>query len=763
MSMNDDDDAEILAVARAGFLDEAQEMLRQFEQGLLILEGDPSDSESLNSAFRAAHTIKGTAGMFGCEAVVAFTHEAETLLEALRSGQRQLDDAVVAALLESRDQIELLLGEVQSGEADPAIAAASAALASRLRALQGLAPVAAALADADSGESNTAGPSGPAPGAGLSSNPFWHLSLRFGQDALRNGLDPLAFLRYLATLGKVQAISTLTDAIPSLDAIDAEACYLGFELRFESDATREEIERVFEFAIEDSDVRILPPGSTPAAFEDLAALRCGDDADARAGLFQRWHDMGMRFAVRLEVIEIEAGAEAAETAEAATPVVIPHIERRSESSGASGERRSDRRSGEGERREGGRDRRAGDETRFVRVRADKLDKLIDLIGELVIAGSGAQMVAHLENSAVLLEATQRVMDLVQETRDGTLALRMVPIGETFGRFQRVVRDVSKQLGKEVDLVVTGGDTELDKSMVDSIADPLMHLVRNSMDHGLETQEERIAAGKPPMGRLSLNAYHDAGAVVIEVSDDGRGLARERILKKAIERGLVAEGQILADQEIWQLIFHAGFSTAEQVTDLSGRGVGMDVVKRNIEALRGSIALSSEVGRGTLTQIRLPLTLAMIDGFLTMVGGVNYVLPLSAVAECIDVPEECSKQGDRVSGTFDLRGEVLPWLDLARFYGVTADHSRRRSVVVVRDGQTRVGLIVDRLMGEHQTVIKPLSSIFQHLKALAGSTILGSGEVALLLDVAGLLAVAIRKGQTGSRHATVNQSSPSESP
>ncbi|ALT79895.1 chemotaxis protein CheA [Paucibacter sp. KCTC 42545] len=760
--MNDDDDAEILAVARAGFLDEAQEMLRQFEQGLLILEGDPSDSESLNSAFRAAHTIKGTAGMFGCDAVVAFTHEAETLLEALRSGQRQLDDAVVAALLESRDQIELLLGEVQSGEADPAVAAASAALASRLRALQGLEPVAAATSSATAGEAGASATSEQALGTGAATNPFWHLSLRFGQDALRNGLDPLAFLRYLATLGKVQAISTLSDAIPSLDALDAEACYLGFELRFESSATREDIERVFEFAVEDSDVQILAPGSTPAAFEDLAALRCGDDADARAGLFQCWHEMGMRFAVRLEVIEIEAGAAAAET-EAVAPVVIPHIERRSSTDSASsagGERRNDRRSGEGERREGGRDRRAGDETRFVRVRADKLDKLIDLIGELVIAGSGAQMVAHLENSAVLLEATQRVMDLVQETRDGTLALRMVPIGETFGRFQRVVRDVSKQLGKEVDLVVTGGDTELDKSMVDSIADPLMHLVRNSMDHGLETQDERLAAGKPVMGRLSLNAYHDAGAVVIEVSDDGRGLARERILKKAVERGLIAEGQILPEHEIWQLIFHAGFSTAEQVTDLSGRGVGMDVVKRNIEALRGTIALSSEVGRGTLTQIRLPLTLAMIDGFLTMVGGVNYVLPLSAVAECIDVPDECSKQGERVSGTFDLRGEVLPWLDLARFYGVAADHSRRRSVVVVRDGQTRVGLIVDRLMGEHQTVIKPLSSIFQHLKALAGSTILGSGEVALLLDVAGLLAVAIRKGQTDSRTVSLSHGSPS---
>lgn len=734
MSMNDDD-AEILAVARAGFLDEAQEMLRQFEQGLLVLEDDPSDSESLASAFRAAHTIKGTAGMFGCDAVVTFTHEAETLLEALRSGTRQLDDDVVAALLESRDQIELLLGEVQSGEEDPAVKASSEALAVRLRALLGGGQETATTAAPGSKAPPTVTQ---APLEDAGEDPCWHLSLRFGHDALRNGLDPLAFLRYLATLGEVRAVRSQTEAIPNLDELDAEACYLGFELRFSSSAKREDIERVFEFALEDSDVQIFEPGTPPAAFEELATRRCADDADARAALFQCWHEMGMRFKVRMEV---------AAAPEAEAPQVIPHIERRiGPAEEGKTPKRNDRRSGEGERREGGRDRRAGDETRFVRVRADKLDKLIDLIGELVIAGSGAQMIAHQEGAPVLLEATQRVMDLVQETRDGTLALRMVPIGETFGRFQRVVRDVSKQLGKEVDLVVTGGDTELDKSMVDSIADPLMHLVRNSMDHGLETQEGRLAAGKPAMGRLALNAYHDAGAVVIEVSDDGRGLARERIIAKAVERGLIAEGQVLPDHEVWQLIFHAGFSTAEQVTDLSGRGVGMDVVKRNIEALRGTIALTSEVGKGTLTQIRLPLTLAMIDGFLTMVGGVNYVLPLSAVSECIDVPAECAAQGERVSGTFDLRGEVLPWLDLARFYGITPDTSRRRSVVVVRDGQTRVGLIVDRLMGEHQTVIKPLSAIFQHLKALAGSTILGSGDVALLLDVSGLLNAAVRNGQ-----------------
>jgi len=301
------------------------------------------------------------------------------------------------------------------------------------------------------------------------------------------------------------------------------------------------------------------------------------------------------------------------------------------------------------------------------------------------------------------------------------------------------------------MVLTGGDTELDKSMVERIGDPLMHLVRNSLDHGIETPGERVASGKSRSGRLGLNAYHEAGSIVIEVSDDGRGLGRERILKKALQRGLIQPGAELSDPEIWQLIFAPGFSTAEQVTDLSGRGVGMDVVKRNIESLRGQISLASTEGRGTTTQIRLPLTLAMIDGFLTVVGGVHYVLPLAVVAECIDVPGDVRAQPGRTCGTFDLRGEVLPYLDLALFYG-SEPASGRRSLVVVRQGAVRIGLVVDRLLGEHQTVIKPLAGIFKPLEALAGSTILGSGDVALVLDMQGLMAAATRPGATAAhRH------------
>ena len=561
----------------------------------------------------------------------------------------------------------------------------------------------------------------------------WHISLRFGGDALRNGLDPLAFIRYLASLGQVTAIHTLDDAVPALDALDPEHCHLGFEIRFDSAATQAEIEQVFEFCADDCDIAVLAPDSSLAKRQTLLQRRAGSDGSATQSLAGLWAGMGWSMDPEPatpdpDLLPETAGAAAAPAAAPAPAAAA------SKAAAAPAQRRN------------------ADDTRFIRVRADKLDQLIDLIGELVIASSGAQLVAQTEASPAFLEAAQRIEGLVEEARDGALGLRMVPVGDTFTRFQRVVRDLGKQLGKDVDLVITGGDTELDKSMVEVIADPLMHLVRNSMDHGLETSEGRLAAGKPVTGHLALNAYHEAGAIVIEVGDDGRGLPRDKILAKALERELIQPNVDLSDEEVYQLIFLPGFSTAEQVTNVSGRGVGMDVVKRNIESLRGQIRVFSEPGRGTTMQIRLPLTLAMIDGFLTQVGGVCYVLPLDIVSECIDLPQECLVNPEAVAGNFDLRGEVLPWLDVGRFYRhAPAASDARRSLIIVRDGPRRVGLVVDRLMGEHQTVLKPLSGIFRHLRAVAGSTILGSGEVALVLDVPALVASAIHR-TTQSRQA-----------
>lgn len=721
MSMSTDDDLEILKAAREGFLDEARDMLQQFEQSLLQLESDPGDVETLNAAFRAAHTIKGTAGIFGCHAVVAFTHHVETLMEDLRSGRVALQESISAALLDSLDQMSALLEEVRTGEERPEVARRSEELGAVLKALQGGASAPAASAQTPS--ANSAMAAAPAGACDL-----WHISVRFLPDALRNGLDPLAIVRYLDTVGTVQAIHTWDADLPDIDALDPEGCHLGFEIQLQCDKGHDAIEEVFEFVMDDCQLSVLPADAPAADWAALLTARCEDNKVLRQTLAAVWMSQGIHLGAK------GLPPDGVELREAVS-------DRRHEVP----DRRTD-----ADRRTTTPTERRGAEVRFVKVRADKLDRLIDLIGELVIAGSGAQMVANAEGHNLFLEATQKVSELVQQTRDGALALRMVPIGETFSRFQRVVRDISKQLGKDIDLTVTGGDTEMDKSMVELITDPLMHLVRNSLDHGIETTEERLAAGKPEQGRLGLHAYQEAGAIVIEVSDDGRGLQRERILRKATERGLIAADAELSDAEVWNLVFAPGFSTAEAVTDLSGRGVGMDVVRRNIESLRGQISLVSQEGLGTTTQIRLPLTLAMIDGFLTVVANVHYVLPLSVVSECIDVPAECKARPDRVAGTFDLRGEVLPYLDLALLYGAQPQPGARRSLIVVADGHQRMGLVVDRLMGEHQTVIKPLASIFKHLEAVAGSTIMGSGEVALVLDLHGLMAAARRLGQATRR-------------
>ena len=365
---------------------------------------------------------------------------------------------------------------------------------------------------------------------------------------------------------------------------------------------------------------------------------------------------------------------------------------------------------------------------MLRVQAEKLDRLIDLVGELVIAGASATELARQSGATQLVEATSLLSRLVEDIRDSALQLRMVQIGETFNRFNRVVRDVSHELGKDIGLVIRGGETELDKSLIEKVGDPLMHLVRNAMDHGIESQEKRQAAGKPARGRIELNAYHDSSSVVIEVSDDGGGLPYDKILAKAVAQGLVPANQSLTDEEIAALIFRPGFSTADRVSNLSGRGVGLDVVARNIQALRGTVEIKSKPGQGSRFVIRLPLTLAIIDGFLTAVGKKYFIVPLDTVVECIELPTHCDRE------YLNLRGEVLPFLRLRDEFELEGEPSTRQSVVVVQYAGHKVGLVVDRLHGEFQTVIKPLGPLFRHLRGIGGSTILGSGEVGLILDV-----------------------------
>ena len=736
----------ILDQAAGTFFAESREMLAQMEDCLLRLEVEPADRDTLDALFRSAHTIKGSAGLFGFDHVVSFTHEVETVLDQVRDGTVALSAPLVALLLRCADTVGHLIGQVESPSTqgdnrgdgmgdDRARTEEARTLVAELKAAAGTRPAAAvapARAGASTGHTAGAEEAGAQPPSGA-----WHISVRFGRDMFRNGMDPLAFIRYLETLGELEHVFTIEDAIPGPQDYDAESCYLGFEMRLATAASRTTIEEAFSFVRDDCELRLVPPGSRidaylalidalPEAHERIGEILVACGAVTRAEL-DRALDQQSR---------ITEGERAAEPIGALLARETGVPERVVEAAaGRQGKAREAR----------------AEESRLLRISADKLDGLINLVGELVIAGAGANLLARRARDRPLTEATQTVLRLVEDIRNSALQLRMVQINETFTRFRRVVHDVSRSLGKHIELSISGADTELDKSVVERIGDPLMHLVRNALDHGIETPAQRLAAGKPEMARVTLNAFHDSGSIVIEVIDDGRGLDRERILRKAVERGLVEAGATLGDSEVMNLVFEAGFSTAEQVTDLSGRGVGMDVVRRNIEALRGSVSLSSRIGEGTRVTIRLPLTLAIIDGFLVDVAGGSYVLPLDLVRECVDLRPECAAQiGDAAVGCIDLHGEVLPVVHLAAWFGRPAVQSNRRSVVVVRFGEQRAGLIVDRLLGEFQTVIKPLGRLFAHLKGIGGSTILGSGEVALILDVPALIASAER-GRATPRH------------
>lgn len=357
-----------------------------------------------------------------------------------------------------------------------------------------------------------------------------------------------------------------------------------------------------------------------------------------------------------------------------------------------------------------------------------------------------KQISETEEKTGIVKAVSDMSKLIEEIRDSTMGIRMVPIGETFSRFERVVHDLSREKGKRVELNIAGGETELDKTLIDKISDPLIHLIRNSVDHGIGTPEEREASGKPPQGTLSLNAYHETGSIVIEVSDDGNGLDRDSIYAKALDLGMVKSEQVLSDDEIYQFIFQPGFSTAKEVSDISGRGVGMDVVKKNIESLRGTVVLESERGTGTTVRIHLPLTLAIIDGFMVKLAGAFYVLPLDMVTECTEVLKEelDSKEG---GSYINLRGDVLPFMKMREFFRETGDEPAKAKVVVVEYARKKIGLVVDDLIGEFQTVIKPLGRIFSRLQWLSGSTILGTGEVAYILDIPKLIKNARNSGFT----------------
>lgn len=704
-----------LSQALFTFIDESRDLLTQMEEVLLRADSGHCSDDDLNALFRAAHTIKGSAGLFGLDEIVRFTHVAENVLDQLRNGVLAFSPDLVSLLLASQDHMTAMIADVAANhelEVDESL----------LKRLQGYQ---ACAANANAGAVVAAGNHHDQvtvdPRQQGSGPEHWHLSLRFGRDVLRMGMDPFSFIRYLGTLGSIVHVETITDHLPDPLSYDPESCYLGFEVALSAETSKEELEGVFEFVQDDAQISILPPKSKVGEFIDL--IRSLPESNARLGDILvtcgsvTRHELEHALALqeqgkgsrKLGEILINEGAVHA-------PVVDAALDKQ--------------RKGE-ERRQ--------IESRSVKVAADRLDALIDRVGELVIATAAMALRAQQTRQSGMVEAAAGVQTLVEDIRESALRLRMVPIGEVFSRFPRVVRDVSKELGKEIELRISGADAELDKTMVDRVADPLMHLLRNAIDHGIEPPEIRQLAGKPAKGTIALNAYHESGSIVIEVADDGGGLKRDKIFKKAVERGLVSADAQLSDAEVQRLILEPGFSTAEQVTNLSGRGVGMDVVKSNIEALRGSLDIASVAGQGTTFRLFLPLTLAIIDGFAVTVGHHHYIIPLDQVVECIELPLSA-----RQSDYLNLRNEVLPFVRLRQLFAVEGSEPQRQNVVVVRAGAAKAGLAVDRLDGECQTVIKPLGRLFQEVPGIAGSTILGTGEVALIVDVPQLVQFAVQR-------------------
>jgi two-component system chemotaxis sensor kinase CheA len=723
VSTRPSDDDLILEMLPA-FIEEANEQSASLEQLLLQLEAAPHDSELLNALFRCAHTIKGSAGVFGLDRVVNFTHHVEALLHRLREGHVLLSPALSTLLLQSNDVIHALVNEARDVPDDtPDAVQSREALVARLK-------QATATTTSDTPDSGTY-QSDPPPEVDTDGGMRrWQVSVQFGADTFRHGIDPLTLLSYVSGLGAIPCVACDVQAVPTLDAFDPENCHLAFEFNLDTTATREEIEDSFKFVRDDCELTITEPG---AATKDVVALieampdqpRLGDilvsaGAISRVQLLQGLQTQnestdgdGSHGVTRLlgEVLQSSA---------AVSPTVVAAALQKQQ-----------------RQRSGGSASGLGDDSSFIRVHAERLDEVINLLGELVIAGAGASMLARQTRQRALIEANQQVTRLIEGIRNSTLKLRMVPIGDTFTRFRRVVRDTAAELGKDVALDIEGGDTELDKAMVERIADPLMHLVRNALDHGLETPEQRVATGKAPQGKLTLSACHESGSILIRITDDGRGVQRDKVLQRAWDRQLIEPGVVPPDADVLNLIFAPGFSTADQVTNLSGRGVGMDVVRSNVEALRGSVTISSEVGQGSCIEIRMPLTLAIIDGFLVGVGPSKFILPLDAVVEVIANRSTATTQDARGRCCVELRGEMLPVVNLRTLYALESPQPERSSVVVVRWGTHRYGVLVDALLGQHQTVIKPLGLMLRSLRGVSGSSILGTGEVALIFDAAAL--------------------------
>ena len=675
------------------FFEESFEALDSMEAALLKLDIGAPEPELINTIFRVAHSIKGGSATFGFAEIASFTHSLETLLDELRSGTMQVTLALSDILLKSVDVLRAMLRAVQANQPIDQQRVSDVQFDLELMIVQKNAAAHASAAAAFVASVAAAAAPPPAQAAGGPSRKRWEISFRPFRELFARGNDPLRMLRELAELGELDS-TVDASSLPALSQLEPAECHLAWTLDLTSEASEESIRQVFEWAEGDCELKI-------------SRLQDSDAEATTADL----------------ILSAAEASPAAPPAPLAKPESVPKADAKSEAGvGAVGDSGS------------------------IRVSVEKIDELMNTVGELVITQAMLSQLGTLVEGSTAEKLRAGLAQLernMRELQESVMRVRMLPISFVFSRFPRMVRDLAQRLGKHIELKLTGEQTELDKTVLEKIGDPLVHLVRNSIDHGIESPQVRAAAGKPASGTVHLDACHRGGNIAVEVSDDGAGLDKERILSKAQERGLVGPNDVLTDEQINDLIFLPGFSTAEKTTDVSGRGVGMDVVRRNVKELGGKIELRTERGKGSRFIITLPLTLAIVDGQSVAVGSETYIVPLISIVESMQLK---TSNVSRLSGrgeVFSFRGDYLPIIRLHELYGVEP-HTRnlQEGLVVVAEGDgRRVGLFVDDLLGQQQVVIKSLEANYGHVEGVSGATILGDGSVALILDVPGIIRAA----------------------
>ncbi|HQU71512.1 MAG TPA: chemotaxis protein CheA [Calditrichia bacterium] len=665
---------------QVAFLEEASELLEQLETLLIELEQTPDNRESLEATFRVMHTLKGAAGMFGFSKIETFTHDLETVFDLLRDGKLSLNEDLIDLSLRARDQLLLMLGDEAAIDENEV-----SAITAGLKKFSGDSPQTAPEEETNTDVSQD------------SNRCLWWVKFVPKSDLLLNGTNPLHLLEDLQSLGEMKAF-TRAGKLPALDKMNGEQCYLTWDILLDTANTENSVRDVFIFVEDECDLSIT-----------------GIAGNARTDLEHLWGELTDYFR---STSEPDKGEIAKMVAKHAHPEKTEEKKDLPQTPGENKTRSAAPNAGN--RRE-----------QTIKVGSRKLDELVNLVGELVSLQARLDQMSQKKGDIELTAIAESFNRLTMQLRDSALNMRMLPIGTLFNKFGRLTRDLAKELDKKIEFETSGEDTELDKTVIEQLNDPLVHLIRNAADHGVESPEERRKAGKPEEGRVHLSAEHSGGHVLIRIIDDGKGIDPQKIFAKAVEKGLVHADAQMSEREIFNLLFEPGFSTAEAVTRVSGRGVGMDVVRRTIEGLRGTIEVESRLGKGSVFTLKLPLTLAIIDGLLVNIGGNAFVLPLSSVNECLEIQKTDLRNEKRV---INLRGSLVPYLDLRRYFEIVEEAPQIQQVAITTIADKKLGLLVDEVLGQHQTVIKSLGPLYEEVRGVAGATILGSGEVALILDI-----------------------------